>query len=149
MLPSGKTKPDSMNAGRKLTRIAVWLATSTELARELMKMPRARQDSRNSATPAPYSSTLPRNGMPKTKIAMSVMTTASSEAKPIQGMTLPITSSCLRSGDTRSCSSVPLSSSRTRLVAVCWTVTIMMITTMRPGIRYAEDRASGLYQRRM
>ena len=77
------------------------------------------------------------------------MATMSANARIVHGSSLPIISSHWCSGLTIICSWVPWSRSRTSVTAVCWTVTIMMITTMRPGIRKSEERRSGLYQVRI
>ncbi len=63
-----------------------------------------------------------------------------------QGVSLPTINSIRRSGLTMSCSAVPCSRSRTKVTAVCWAVTIMMMTTMSPGMRKIDEARSGLYQ---
>ena len=61
------------------------------------------------------------------------MTAVSTNASISQGSTLPTMSSPRRMGETMSCSNVPWSRSFTSETAVCWMVTIMMMTTMSPG----------------
>ena len=63
-------------------------------------------------------STLPANGMPNHRIAITVMSTMSANATTTGGSVLPRMSSTGVSGLTISCSSVPISRSRTTARAV-------------------------------
>ena len=74
------------------------------------------------------------------------ITSMSAKANRVHGSNLPTISSPRRNGLTVICSPVPCSRSRTKVTAVCWIVTIMMITTISPGIRKSDDFCSGLYQ---
>ncbi len=78
---------------------------------------------------------LPRKGMLKINNAATVTTITCRRPTRANGSSLPSISSIGRSGVTINCSMVPISFSRTMLMAVSMIVTRAMMLTITPGTK--------------
>ena len=134
MLVIGKAKPESMKAGLRKknpeAKACCWVDESVEMSRPTPRVLR-----RNRTTPSSSTSGLPRKGTWNQRVPTTATRITSARPTTKKGMVLPRMNSKGLIGVTMTCSSVPISRSRTIANAVRVTTIISVMLPITPGTK--------------